>query len=81
MSSFFLFSDAQLMGNVTYLGVDNGHKVYLWDWNNVALAEFGLDGSSYGVIAQEVEKIRPDATIDISGFKAVDYDLINVRHG
>lgn len=72
-------SDARLKANITLIGFLKGFKLYEWHWN--ALAEsLGLKGKSYGVIAQEVIKTRPDAVVD-DGYLRVNYELLGIPHG
>lgn len=67
-----LFSDARLKRNIRKIGERSGFNWYSWDWNEKAAA-LGLKGSSEGVIAQEVEAVRPDLVGMIGGYKAVNY--------
>lgn len=66
------FSDLRLKTDVKPIGrTAGGHNLYSWKWK---------DGSGYdtGVIAQEVQQIRPDAvTQDTSGYLMVDYSKIH----
>lgn len=67
-----LFSDIRLKENIKEVGVENGHKIYEFNYMN--------DPKRYvGVIAQEVEKTHPDAIREFGGYKAVDYDKIGVK--
>ena len=54
------------------IGERNGFGWYQWEWNDAA-ASLGLYGESEGVIAQEVEAVRPDLIGMIGGYKAVNY--------
>ena len=72
-----IFSDLCLKKDKLKVGTENGFNVYTWTWNSLANA-LGLFGMSRGVMAQEVQRLRPDAVININGFLAVDYDLIGV---
>jgi hypothetical protein len=74
-----MFSDHKLKTNIIKTGVENGFNTYSWSWNEKA-KELGLTGAGKGVIAQEVEKINPEAVVDYSGYKTVNYDLIGVQH-
>ena len=65
-------SDAALKTNVRKIGERHGFNWYRWDWNEKA-AQIGLRGSAEGVIAQEVEKVRPDLVTTLNGYKAVYY--------
>ena len=74
------FSDRRLKDNIQKVGVENGFNVYTWEWNEKA-NQLGLHGSSKGVIADEVKKVKPEAVKRHSGFDTVDYELIGVKHG
>lgn len=76
-----MMSDIRLKDNVTYIRYENGHKIYMWTWNDIAKEMFGLVGDSHGVIAQEVEKIAPHAVSTHKGYKSVNYTKIGVEHG
>lgn len=81
MQGYETFSDERLKENVVLIGNVNGHNVYKWLWNGAAKA-LGLIGISAGVIAQEVERTRPDAVTERNGFKCVNYGMIGVDpHG
>ncbi len=66
------FSDLRLKEDVKPIGrTVGGHNLYSWKWK---------DGSGYdtGVIAQEVQKLRPDAVVEgTSGYLMVDYAKIH----
>lgn len=66
-----LKSDIRLKKNLRKIGDHPaGVSRYSWDWKDGS-------GSSYGVIAQELQAIRPDAVQTMpSGFLGVRYDLI-----
>jgi len=66
-------SDIRLKENVTKIGEVDGHNWYSWTWNQKA-ADFGLDGDSEGVIAQEVQKTNPEYIAVNDGYLAVNYD-------
>ena len=74
------FSDPSLKENVARTGTENGHNTYTWDWNEDA-NELGMSGSSFGVMADEVLKINPDAVTISEGYMRVNYDMIGVNHG
>jgi hypothetical protein len=73
------FSDPRLKDEVQYIGESGGHSIYRWVWN--ALAEkLGLYGVGCGVMADEVEKITPNAIGESLGYKTVDYSQIGVAN-
>lgn len=74
-----LASDHRLKENITLIGFLKGFNIYSWTWNKLAQS-FGLNGRSYGVIAQEVLKTRPDAVVD-DGYLKVNYELLGIPHG
>lgn len=81
LQGYETFSDERLKDEIELIGEQSGHNVYKWLWNGAAAA-LGLFGRSSGVIAQEVEKNRPDAVTERNGFKCVNYSMIGVdRHG
>jgi hypothetical protein len=64
------FSDMRLKTNIKRIGTHRaGVGLYEYDyiWGG---------GKQVGVMAQELELVRPDAVFDIAGFKAVDYGRI-----
>ena len=66
-SSLTSFSDERLKENIekvgeTYDGLGIFKYNYLWD-----------DTPRIGLIAQDVERVAPEAVVEIGGFKAVDY--------
>ncbi|MEI7474687.1 MAG: tail fiber domain-containing protein [bacterium] len=68
-------SDIRAKENIVKIGEKNGFNLYQFDYKN----GFGLPkGRQTGVMAQEVEKINPDAVIEINGIKHVNYSMIGV---
>lgn len=62
-----IFSDERLKENIEPVGeLYDGTGVYRYNY-------IGDDIARIGVMAQEVEKTRPEAVTEIGGFKAVDY--------
>ena len=62
-----LFSDKRLKENIKRVGkTDDGLNVYTYNYKGNPLRHMG-------VMAQEVEKVKPGAVGEIGGFKAVDY--------
>ena len=54
------------------MGTENGHNVYEFNY-------IGGDTKFIGVMADEVEKINPEAVVVIDGYKIVNYDEIGVE--
>jgi len=71
------FSDINLKDNIKPVGkLPNGLSLYTWDWTEKAQEIVG-DQPSYGVIAQEVQQVIPEAVIKQNdGYLAVDYSKI-----
>lgn len=62
-----IFSDVKLKENIEPVGaLYDGTNVYRYNYK-------GDDTPRIGVMAQEVEQTRPDAVMEVGGFKAVDY--------
>lgn len=72
-----LFSDPALKENIEKIGTNNGFNIYSWTWNKAA-ESLGLKGSSNGVMADEVKKVRPDAVTVENGYMKVNYSAIGV---
>jgi hypothetical protein len=71
LASFF--SDERLKENIEPMGTENGHNIYKFNYK-------GYDKKFIGVMAQEVEKIDPDAVMeDVNGNKMVKYWKIGVN--
>jgi hypothetical protein len=69
------FSDNRLKQNVVEKAeLSNGVKLYSWDWTDEA-KELGLgDTPTMGVLAQQVQKIKPESVYqDQNGHLRVDY--------
>jgi hypothetical protein len=61
------FSDARVKRDITRVGtLDNGLPVYSYRYAWGGPVEIGL-------MAQDVERVRPEAVHEIGGIKAVDY--------
>lgn len=64
-------SDRRLKENIKYLGKENGHKIY----------SFNYKGSKVlykGVIAQDIIKYMPEAVVFVDGYMHVDYDKLGI---
>ena len=65
------FSDERLKKNIKKLGVLKGFNIYSWEWIGKSL------GNTVGVIAQEVQKVMPNAvSVHESGYLQVDYGMV-----
>lgn len=73
------FSDIRLKSDIKYVGDVSGHRTYTWRWNELA-SDLGLSGEDWGVIADEVERINPEAVSIRNGYKVVNYPMIGVEH-
>ena len=70
-------SDINLKEDIKLVKKTNGgHNWYSWKWNDKA-EKLGLSGRSEGVIAQEIQKVMPEAIRKISGYLAVDYGMVS----
>ena len=72
-------SDIALKEDIKLVGIlPNGIKWYSWSWNSIA-KKLGIDKQpTTGVLAQEVQKVIPDA-VEVhpeNGYLAVDYSKI-----
>lgn len=65
------FSDIRLKENIDHVDtLPNGIKLYTWDWINKEMTD-----PTFGVLAQEVAEVIPDAIIQhSSGYLMVDYN-------
>lgn len=71
------FSDNRLKEDIKKVSELNGHNLYSWTWksNHPKAGQRGKTG--FGVIAQEVERTRPDVISEHeSGYKMVDYNSL-----
>lgn len=71
MSDVTLKEDVKLIKKTS-----GGHNWYSWKWNDKA-KKLGLSGRSEGVIAQEIQKVMPEAVRKINGYLAVDYGMVS----
>jgi hypothetical protein len=76
-------SDKRLKKNIRKANISpfkrNGYKpdAYTWEWNDIAKKLYGYVGSSFGVIAQEIEKVIPEAvSVDENGYRVVNYAML-----
>jgi hypothetical protein len=77
VASFFM-SDERLKTNIKhYDTLDNGIKLYTWEWNEIAIQKGAGDLPTYGVIAQNIQKTFPEAVYQGSdGYLRVKYNKV-----
>lgn len=77
ISALFGTSDARLKENIRSLGQVGDFNLYEWDWNEEGIAAGADVEPTYGVIAQEVEQIRPEYVVmGDDGYRRVNYGAI-----
>jgi hypothetical protein len=71
-------SDERLKTNIKqYDKLDNGLNLYVWDWTEEAIEKGFGDTLNYGVLAQEVREVMPDAVhVSDHGILKVDYTKV-----
>jgi len=67
-----LASDITLKENIKSVGKENGFNIYEFNY-------IGNPQRYIGVMAQEVQKTRPDAVLEKDGYLAVDYGKIGIE--
>ena len=77
MQAYTTFSDINMKENIKEIGVlNNGLKVYSYEYKP-KFKDIAGHGSHVGVMAQEVEKVIPEAVTTMSnGYKAVNYAML-----
>ena len=79
MATIGAMSDMRLKKNITKIGVDNGFNIYSWDWIEKGI-EIGADKyPTIGVLAQQVQKIKPEAVSTENGYLKVDYAKLHIQ--
>ena len=75
----FFSSDKRLKNKIKLVGrLANGIKLYKWEWTEKGKEIVG-NQVEFGVIAQEVEKIMPEAvTRGSDGYLRVNYSMLEV---
>lgn len=66
-------SDIKLKENIKKVGKENRFNIYEFNYISDPYSKYR------GVMAQEVQKIRPDAVIDKDGYLAVNYSKIGIE--
>jgi hypothetical protein len=71
------YSDVRLKDNITKVGsLDNGINLYTWEWNDEG-KRLANNTPAYGVIAQEVQEVMPEAvTRGDHGYLMVNYSKL-----
>ena len=67
------FSDITLKENIDKVGEENGFNIY--EFNYIEQPETRYKG----VMAQEVQKVMPEAVVEKDGYLAVNYDKIGIK--
>ena len=75
-----MFSERGLKENISRIGAHPlGFGLYLFDFKQECRARCGV-GRQFGVMADEVEKIVPQAVaLDADGFRMVNYAMLGIR--
>lgn len=71
LGSAYLMSDVRKKENIEYVGMNNGHKMYRFNYKG-DLRRFE------GVMAQDVIEYMPEAIHDVDGILHVNYSLLGV---
>ena len=73
----FFNSDVKLKTNIKQVGkLNNGIKLYTWNWTEEG-KDIAGDQAEYGVIAQEVMEVVPEAVIEGNdGYLKVSYETV-----
>ena len=67
-------SDRRLKENIKEVGVDQRTSLTLYEFNYI-----DRPGTTYvGVMADEVERIYPEAVVEVDGYLAVIYDMLGI---
>jgi hypothetical protein len=71
LNSFMKLSDRRMKQDIRCIGqADNGLPIYTFRYLNDPKREVHM-----GFIAQDVEKVRPEAVVEVGGLKHVNYEL------
>ena len=72
-----MYSDRRLKKNIKKIGTVKSFNFYSFDWNSIA-NKMGLEGSTFGCMADEVFKVMPKAIEMRFNFLLVNYKMIGV---
>lgn len=75
-SAALMASDERVKENIKKIGEKNGFNWYEFEYKD----GYGTPGKHEGVIAQEVEKVNPEAVIEENGIKKVDYSKLGLEN-
>lgn len=75
-ASVMKFSDARLKDNVNKIGQVGGLDIVQFRWNEIAKSMGANDDIQVGVLAQDVERLYPQAVINDGEYKKVDYSQL-----
>lgn len=71
------FSDIRLKENIKFSKKIGKYNYYNWSWNESA-KKMGVKTPTFGVLAQEVQEINPDAvSVSDSGYLVVNYSKLH----
>jgi len=74
-AAYTAFSDRRLKENIKEVAVDQRTSLTLYEFNYI-----DRPGTTYvGVMADEVERIYPEAVIEVDGYLKVNYDILGIE--
>ena len=74
-AAYTAWSDRRLKENIKEVGVDQRTSLTLYEFNYI-----DRPGTTYvGVMADEVERIYPEAVVEVDGYLTVNYDVLGIE--
>ena len=74
-AAYTAFSDRRLKENIKEVAVDQRTSLTLYEFNYI-----DRPGTTYvGVMADEVERIYPEAVVEVDGYLTVNYDILGIE--
>ena len=74
-AAYTAFSDRRLKENIKEVAVDQRTSLTLYEFNYI-----DRPGTTYvGVMADEVERIYPEAVVEVDGYLKVNYDILGIE--